>query len=139
MPRNLSKSKPKTAEKVLETDATPLEITYDGRVIIPMSVFHSINKKDYDNAWAATVVKILPAFNRAAIDRSGHVNISHSCASNTPSNRAAMLKIVRDDIFGPSSNPHIRDAYNSYIERLYSNQNGELEAVSDQNSKLEAV
>ena len=124
-----SKNHRKTAEKVLEMDATPLDITDDGRVIIPMTVFHSINKKDYDNAWAATAIKILPAFNRAAIDRSsGHVNMSHSCATNTPSNRAAMIKIVREGIFGAASNPFIRNAYDSYIERLYSD--GELESVS---------
>ena len=115
-------------ESVLEVDNSPLLMTDDGNVIVPMSVFHSITKKDYDDVWAVTAVKYLPAFTPRAIDRrSGQVDLNHACSKNNKTNRKAMVTIVSEDIFGSTSNPYIRNAYDDYIHHLYSREKGEHE------------
>ena len=59
----------RNVESVLEVDNSPLSLTDDGDVIIPMLVFHLIKKKDYDDVWAVTAVRYLPAFTPMAVDR----------------------------------------------------------------------
>ena len=110
----------RNVESVLEVDKLPLSLTDDGNVIIPMSVFHSIKKNYYNNVWAVIAVRYLPAFTPMAVDRrSDQVDLNHLCSKNIK-NRKALLRIVKEDIFGSASNPHIRNAYDIYINRLYS-------------------
>ena len=112
-------------ESVLEVDNLPLSLTDDGGVIIPMLVFHLIKKKDYDDVWAVTAVRYLPAFTPMAVDRrSDQVDLHHSCSKNTATNRKALLRIVKEEIFGSASNPYSWDAYDIYINCLYSRKNG---------------
>ena len=110
-------------EAELVADVTPLRLSIDGKVIIPMTIFHSIKKGDYDDAWASTAVRYLPAFTPEARDPdSGHVDLNHVSSRNTPSNRKKILVIVRQDIFSAACNGYIRNAYDKYISDLYSNE-----------------
>ena len=79
-------------ETELVADVTPLRLSLDGNVIIPMTIFHSIKKGDYDDAWASNAVRYLPAFTPAARDPdSGQVDLNHVSSRNTPSNRKKYL------------------------------------------------
>ena len=110
-------------EVELVRDTSPLTLTDDGKVIIPMHVFYSVIKKEYDDAWATTAVKYLPAFTPAAFDKeTGQVDLTHNCSKDTKRNRAKLLTIVREDIFGSGLLPFVRSAYAKYIHRLYSNE-----------------
>ena len=107
----------------LVRDTSPLTHTDDGKVVIPMHVFHSVIKKKYDDAWATTAVRYLPAFTPAAFDKeTGQVDLTHICSKDTKKNRAKILAIVRDDLFGSGLLPFVRSAYAKYIKRLYSNE-----------------
>ncbi len=102
-------------------DKSPLTHTDDGKVVIPMHVFPSVIKKEYDEAWATTAVGYLPAFTPAAFDKeTGQVDVTHNCSRNTKKNRAKILSIVQDDIFGSGCLPYVRSAFANYINRLYS-------------------
>ena len=110
-------------EVELVRDTSPLTLTDDGKVVIPMHVFYSVIKKEYDDAWATTAVKYLPAFTPAAFDKeTGQVDLTHNCSKDTKRNRAKLLTIVREDIFGSGLLPFVRSAYAKYIHRLYSNE-----------------
>ena len=75
-------------ETELVHDTSPLTQTDDGKVIIPMHVFHSIFKKQYDGAWASTAVRYLPAFTPAAFDKeTGQVDLNHKSSKDTVTNR----------------------------------------------------
>ena len=87
-------------EAELVADVTPLRLSLDGNVIVPMTIFHSIKKKDYDDLWASNAVRYLPAFTPVACDPdSGQVDLNHVSSRNTPSNRKKILGKVRQDIF----------------------------------------
>ena len=87
-------------ETELVADVTSLRLGPDGNVIIPMALFHSIKKGDYNDAWASSAVRYLPAFTPAARDPdSGQVDLNHASSRSTPSNRKKILGIVRQDIF----------------------------------------
>ena len=68
------------------------------------------------------------------IDRqTSQVELSHASARNTATNRKAVIKIVRREIFAAASNPYIHNVYDNYICHLYSNQKGGVESVSSNN------
>ena len=110
----------------LENHLLLLMLTPDGKVVVPMTTFYSIHKKDYNQAWASVNVRYLPAFTREA-HQSDQVDLSHLSARNNTINRNKILEIVQHDMFGPASSAHIRHAYDNYINHLYSNQKGELD------------
>ena len=124
-PREMSGDK----ETELDRDTSPLMQTDDGKVIVPMNVFHSIFKKNYGDAWASTAVRYLPAFTPAAFDEeSGQVDLNHTSSRDNKPNRKKILRIAREDIFGPGMYPYVRSAYVKYIRKLYSKQiYGELD------------
>ena len=65
-------------ETELVADVTPLRLGPDGNVIIPMTLFPSIKKGAYDDAWASNAVRGLPAFTPEARDPdTGHVDLNH--------------------------------------------------------------
>ena len=75
-------------ETELVADVTPLRLSLDGNVIVPMTIFHSIKKGDYNEAWASSAVRCLPAFTPEARDPdTGQVDLNHVSSRNTPSNR----------------------------------------------------
>ena len=79
-------------EPELVADVTPLRLSPDGSVIIPMTTFPSIKKGDYNEAWASSAVRCLPAFTPDARDPdTGQVDLNHASSKNTASNRKKYL------------------------------------------------
>ena len=83
-------------EPELVVDVTPLKLSQDGSLIVPMTLFPSIKKGDYNEGWASSAVGCLPAFTPEARDPdSCQVDLNHASSRNTPSNRKKILGIVR--------------------------------------------